>query len=95
MKKFNYKTSKDYERLYELVKKQQVVCFVKPFDDEDKNIQILCSNPPYGGDTRYLQIETLGVCYIYEKDKASFIKSCNKYNLEYVYPSYTKDNNER
>lgn len=67
--KFNYDTSKDYDRLYGLMQIERVV----------SNL--------YFVDNKYLQVGCVGTTYIASKDKESFIKSCKKYELEYIEPN--------
>ena len=83
MLEFNYKTSKDYNKLYELMKYERIVCFIK---QEDENFKIAISNQCFK-DNKYLQVGCVGTTYIVTKDKESFIKSCKRYDLEYIEPN--------
>ena len=83
LKKFKYKTSKNYELLYELIKTQRIVCFV-----ENKKGVDICANIP-GNDC---DIGVRGISYIYaignneQERKKDFIKQCKEYNLEFIVP---------
>ncbi len=78
--KFNYNTSKDYDRLYVLMQNERVVCFIKPTNESPLAV---VSNL-YFADNKYLQVGCVGTTYIVAKDKESFIKSCKRYDLEYI-----------
>ena len=83
MKYFNYKVSKDYNKLWELMKKERIVCFVKMYNTID-----ICCNMQ--GDC--IEIGARGIVYIHpighteEELKKDFIQLCEEFELEYIVP---------
>ena len=90
----NYKTSKDYNRLFDLMLNEvgRIVCFV-----EQKGIQDVCqtSSEPIikleDGEKIYnFSVGARGIGYIntigntIEEYRKSFIKQCENYNLEFI-----------
>lgn len=89
LKSFNYKTSKDYELLFELIKVQRVVCFVK-----NRTVYDICANTP--SLSKDIDIGVRGRSYIYavgkteEEIKKDFISQCEDYELEFILPNKTE-----
>jgi len=81
--KQNYETSEDYERLYEIAKKQRVVCFIK-----NENVKDICQTSADPENPH--QIGARGICYIYpmsidgKTKKEDFIDQCMKNRLEFI-----------
>lgn len=79
LKKFKYKTCTNYNILFELVKTQRVVCFVKQY-----NVFDVCANTP--SNCNDIDIGARGISYIYADNKEDFIKQCEKCKLEFIMP---------
>jgi hypothetical protein len=82
-----YQVSRDYEALWGLLLQVEVVCFVDydPMKDGDP-CRDVCSTMRYPEEGQPIQISARGVCYVYARTKAAFIKQCVKYNLEWLVP---------
>ena len=80
LKSFKYKTCKDYNILFELVKTQRIVCFIKK-----NNIFDICANTP--SNSNNIEIGVRGISYIYTDKKEEFIKQCEDYELEFIMPN--------
>lgn len=94
-----YVTSRDYVALYELAKKQSVICIVD-FERHDKTQPpirdvahtIYDASPKHGMET--IQVSARGISYIYafNRDnetnaKEDFLKQCAAVNLEFITPT--------
>jgi len=83
MKFFNYKVSKNYNKLWNLMKKQRIVCFVKNYNTTD-----ICSNTQGKsceiGARVCVYISPIG--HTEEELKKDFIKQCKEFELEYIVP---------
>jgi len=84
----HYKTSRNYERLWQLAQEISVVCIVD-FDFRDGHVcRDIASTICIDGDEKTIQISCRGICYVgpaYDgKDK--FIRHCAKYNVEFIDP---------
>ena len=83
---FEYKTSTDYNRLYELIQNQRIVCFIQ--DDKRKNV---CASPLIFNESS-INIGVPGISYISAFDfkemtmKEDFIQQCKSCNLEFLDP---------
>jgi len=92
---FHYRTSKDYERLYELVQTQRVICIVtydsKISDNKTIELRDICASGVVSSVER-IDIGCRGTGYInaFEFDgktpKEEFIEQCEHYKLEYIDP---------
>lgn len=88
-----YKTSKDYVKLFELVKTQRIACFVNYGKDEDGNYkrQDICQSQIVPSD-KQISIGARGVEYITAFQiedmtvKEDFIAQCIAANLEFIDP---------
>lgn len=84
----NYKTSKDYELLFELVHKERVICYV-PYKSNSKTKDVCQSQVlPIDG---YISIGSRGIEYISAMNnfngktlKEDFIQQCQEIDLEFV-----------
>jgi len=93
--KFNYKTSKDYETLFELMLKQRVIVFVeyKPNIVDVASTAVKPIIEYSDGDIDYnFSISSRGIEYFrsygrnFEECKDSFIKQCKEFNVEFIEP---------
>lgn len=88
----NYKTSKDYKKLFELIKTEIIVCFVNSYKNPDGTYMkdVCISNRKY--DPEFISISARGISYIdaFEFDGLSieddFIQQCERIELEYIIP---------
>lgn len=97
--KFNYNASKDYNKLFELVQNQRVICIVtttnKLSNGDSIEIKNVCSNTALANKTS-ISIGTKGIGYIdaieFEDKslKEDFIEQCEFYKLEYIDPEMVK-----
>lgn len=94
-----YKTSKDYEKLYELIKAQRIVCFVTHKKDRGRDgykLQDICQSQVVNSDSM-IDIGARGVSYITAMDfedrniKDDFISQCEASELEYIEPNFYKN----
>ncbi|MDR1007975.1 MAG: hypothetical protein LBL65_05355 [Campylobacteraceae bacterium] len=82
-KSHNYKTSKDYELLFELMQTQRIVCFL---DYEIGNSEIrdvcktICTGYSY-------ELGVRGMGYFSVHTKEFFIECCKAYNVEFIEPN--------
>lgn len=83
--KFNYETSKDYERLSELLKTYSIVCFVS----STRYGHTLCEGR-YNARSNIYTVGGVGIAFIEAWDyrntcaKDDFIEQCVKLNLEFI-----------
>ena len=92
---FKYKISKDYERLYDLIQTQRVICIVtysdKIRDGAEVEMRDICSSSALLGDNS-INIGCRGTSYVTAMEfdgmsiKEDFIKQCEHYHLEYIEP---------
>jgi hypothetical protein len=80
-----YKTSKNYELLFQLMQKSSIICIVDFISGTEKPPRdiaqtIYSENGSYG-------IYARGCFSIYAKSKDHFIKECIKYNVEFIEPT--------
>ena len=88
MNSHQYRSSRDYTRLWQLLQNQPIVCiadwtsFVNP-DDEPPRRDICSTNysPSYGA-----TICCRGVTYVMGDTADSFAKSCQDANIEFIEP---------
>ena len=82
-----YKTSKDYEKLYTLVKDgYRILGWAEELFYEHKIkkvVEIKIANK----ESTFLSIGAPGYSYGLEDTKEGFIHSCNFFNLEYIEPN--------
>ena len=87
MNKINYKTSKDYTKLIELIETgYQVVCFVHD-SNVIKQCYAIAEKSTLREDKSILIVRTQVYGYLYQYDANDFINDCNHYNLEYIQPT--------
>ena len=85
----NYKTSTDYEKLFELIKTQRIVCFA-PYR-KDTEIQDVCQSQSTAF-TDHVDIGARGISYISALAiggrtlKEDFIFQCEAMGLEFIDP---------
>lgn len=81
-----YKTSRDYERLWQLAQETSVACIVD-YDFRDGHVcRDIASTICINGDEKTIQISCRGICYVgpaYD-GKETFIRHCAKYNVEFI-----------
>lgn len=94
-----YKTSRDYNKLFELIKTQRVVCFVTYKEYRDKNgykLQDVCQSQVRNSESM-VDIGVRGISYISAMDfedrniKDDFISQCEASELEYIEPDFYKN----
>jgi len=84
-----YETSRDYERLADLMHKQSIVCIVDYGKDCRDVAQTLWTESRSGAGT--WQVTVRGVGYIHEFSRSEFIASCHAANLEFLVPTKTTE----
>jgi hypothetical protein len=92
---FNYNTSKNYEKLFELVQTQRIACIVtydsKISDTKSIELRDICTSGVFTDKDR-VDIGCRGTGYITafpfdgNTTKEEFIKQCKYYKLEYIEP---------
>lgn len=97
---FDYITSKDYEKLFQLVQKQRVICIATYTDNIGKDNSILlkdiCASSVLTKEDR-ISIGCRGTGYIEafpydgKTTKEDFLKQCEDYKLEYIDPDMIKN----
>lgn len=83
-----YETSKDYQLLFELMKRNRIICFI-PFDEEFEDGYILkdvCQTK--ATDEGYFDVSARGYSYITAFNREDFIKKCESAKLEFVNPIF-------
>lgn len=76
-----YQFSKDYARLFELAKTQDVICIVKYGNHR------VVSQTEYAPESDCMSVFSAGHVYIPFCNKFHFIKYCKKVNLSYLVPN--------
>lgn len=96
---FNYNTSKDYEKLFELVKTQRVVCFVTYEETIGGNsnnkitLTDICASSAFKSNSDVVNLGVRGTGYVTAMEfdgktvKEDFIRQCEHYKLEYIEPN--------
>jgi len=88
----NYETSKDYNRLFQLIQKHRIVCFVDSKREPDENgymLQEICQSAVINGNN-VANIGSRGVGYInalankYSTVLEDFVERCKYSNLEFI-----------
>jgi len=88
--KHGYKISTDYEKLFELIKTQRVVCFT-PYHNDSKTADV-CQSQSVAF-TNSIDIGARGISYISALAisgrtlKEDFIKQCEESEIEYIEPN--------
>ena len=92
---FKYDTSKNYEKLFELIQTQRIICIVIYSENINKDKQIelrdICSSSVLKSDSS-INIGCRGTGYITAMEfdgkslKEDFIRQCQDYKLEYIDP---------
>jgi len=81
-----YKTSKNYDKLFDILKSCNVVCFVK------KKQQFRVCEAKFSKNKKHISVGTVGIGYIEafpfkEKNlKEDFIEQCKYWDLSYIVP---------
>ncbi len=86
----NYDTSKDYEKLWELMKTQRILCMIdygEMYKDDKYQLRDVCQTPAVERDRYFTDISCRGYSYISARNKEEFIEQCTKGNLEYIVPT--------
>jgi len=86
-----YKTSTDYERLWDLAQEQSVVCITDIVFSDGYTLRDVCQT--LGGKGR-VELSCRGTCYIYANEKREFAASCRQRHVEWIVPN-TKHNSRR
>jgi hypothetical protein len=84
-KSHNYKTSKDYELLFELMQTQSIVCFLDYKNRTGNNkirdvCKTLCTGYSY-------ELCVRGLAYFSAFTKEFFIECCKEYDVEFIEPN--------
>lgn len=75
-----YATSREYEKLYDLAKKQSVACIVNYGGTECRDIaQTIASHGE-------VQITARGIAYVYANNRKDFAAQCKRENVEFIVP---------
>jgi len=92
---FDYNTSKDYNKLYDLIQTQRIVCIVTYSDKllNDKTIELrdICSSGVFF-DNENINIGCRGTGFVTafpfdgNSAKEEFLKQCKHYKLEFIDP---------
>ncbi|CAB4211705.1 hypothetical protein UFOVP1419_8 [uncultured Caudovirales phage] len=83
-----YETSRDYELLVGLMKKTAVVCFIDYVWMDGavtRDVAATIFNSNISGNDVF-DISCRGTSYAYTWSASSFIKCCQKYNVEFIIP---------
>lgn len=79
----NYILSKNYKNLFQLVEKQDVICVVQPYLNEECDREVLVRASK---ENNLITVGTIGIEYFRVKTKEDFEKMCVKYNLSFIQP---------
>ena len=78
----NYKTSKDYNKLLELLNSgKKVICFIYQYSEERDIAMALVDNYL---DKKFYEVRVRGVVYFVSFNTEDFINNCELYKLEFV-----------
>ena len=86
--KHRYKTSTDYERLYDLAQSQRIVCFVDYMTHRD-----VAQTQAIRREGDEVDVAARGISYVqgyqFEENtaKETFIEGCKSSNLEFIFPT--------
>lgn len=80
----SYNTSTDYEALYELAKKQRILCIIGVND----NVAVTNYSEYYPD---RITILSIGYCFINGESLKQFIKECEKMNVRWLVPTDYKE----
>lgn len=88
LKQHRHKTSRDYERLWELAHETSVICIVDYKWDDGAACRDIASTICVNGSDTSIQISCRGICYVGPAygGKETFIRRCAKYNVEFIEP---------
>lgn len=87
MKKINYETSTNYEKLVELIKNgREIICFLHD-NDYIKLGYAKIENSELYESKIILSVGAQGSGYFQEYEVLDFISSCKKYNLGFIDPN--------
>jgi len=78
-----YKTSKDYDALFDTVQKQGVICILDYNRIGTRDVGHSIFSPHSG----LIEISARGICYIWAELKSEFIEQCETLNLEWIEPT--------
>jgi hypothetical protein len=79
-----YQTSKDYERLADLMQKQSVICMVD-YGKDCRDVAHTLWLPSESNDG-FWQLSARGIGYVYGTSRQEFIAQCQKHNVEVIFP---------
>lgn len=82
-----YETSRDYEKLADLMQSQSVICMVDCYNGDFRDICQTIFSPADIGIKETWQISARGISYVYQWDRAGFIRQCERSNVEFIIPS--------
>ena len=80
-----YETSRDYERLADLMQTQSVVCIVD-YGNDCRDVAHTLWSPSNDGKGIW-QLSGRGIGYIYGWNREDFIQQCGRANVEIILPN--------
>ena len=86
----NYKSSRDYTRLWELAQTERVICWLDYYEYCTDIASTKCTIYDNGDVT--IEISARGTCYILGDTKEDFIRQCKKDNVEFIEPNIQSKN---
>lgn len=81
--KHGYKTSRDYERLYQELQSRSLICILK------HGMKTTVADTIWNGEVA--QVSSPGLCYIFGVNKGDFISQCSLLDLEWIDPCGDSD----
>jgi len=91
MKLAEYKTSKDYERLFDLAKTQRIICIVDYDTCRDTARTNYNKSQKFG---ESIEINGRGIGYVWAHSKEDFIKQCEREHVEFIEPDGGEEKND-
>jgi hypothetical protein len=82
-----YKTSREYSRLVELMKRGAVICIVDYGRTNDCRDVAHTIFDEYNLSNLCFQISARGTCYVHAFDELDFITQCARINCEFIEPT--------
>jgi hypothetical protein len=83
-----YKTSKDYELLFQLMQKSSIICMVDYLNYLGESNKKDIAQTFYSEDN-FCRICARGITYVWGENKEHFIRECIKSNVEFIEPTET------
>jgi hypothetical protein len=80
-----YETSRDYERLADLMQRQSVICIVD-YGKDCRDVAHTLWSPSRDGNGVW-QLSARGIGYVYAFSRAEFINQCVRANVDVLMPN--------